>query len=715
MQGKLGKSASESVTQVLKCIATGTKSDFQPGTPVVLKTFQKSSATCIHDILAVEREIKALTLLSSHPNVVRYYNTLHGKECVYIAMESYSMDLFEFIGSYKSKIDRQVSSVIIQDILSGLAHLGKIGVCHRDLKPENVLVFLTRTDFIAKVCDFSKCEVFLEKDPVADRRLHDFRGSPGFFAPECLVQESYCGFKADVFSVGCIALELLVSHKVFNEHWMSCYNDLQVEGKKDFVAKIGAGLKAVRAEVQRQFVEPGGPLLLNRRRLTNLAPSRKVSVVQTFVEQALEPRPSKRPSATELLSNTWVGEGKKLQLLDALHNRSDRVYIDVPNVLPSKSDVVRAKVDDDYTVTTPRIASADDEEETSLPVLASALSLQAPELSMPYKKPSKVLCEGGNSNVLPILDISPPLEETDDTHRVDDEIMIAVTPIEMPSPKTSPFNTPIISAATSRATSPVPSTLCQIGAEKEFRSSPSPSSPGESERTDSEGYEEDNDESEEMGSDVIEYKASGPISSIMKKYKTLANDLPSKPSTCSSSSSSSGNIDEGEKDSEAEVNHEKRVDVNVVTRQASTDLDELAVKVHDIERLMRKMSQSAVQTDKAIHGIFGAIEVGLGNTMIKPVLPSYAQPKSQKSRQAKAAPKSSPGKGQPLLHLERVPEKTSRKQIPMTAQNIKVPQARTYNLAQTASGGENVLSPYLTTKPHHTAAAYNPSRGKLSI
>ena len=51
----------------------------------------------------------------------------------------------------------------------------------------------------------------------------------------------------------------------------------------------------------------------------------------------------------------------------------------------------------------------------------------------------------------------------------------------------------------------------------------------------------------------------------------------------------------------------------------------------------------------------------------------------------------------------------------MTAQNIKVPQARTYNLAQTASGGENVLSPYLTTKPHHTAAAYNPSRGKLSI
>ena len=84
-------------------------------------------------MLSVEREIKALRLLSPHANVVRFYTTLHGKERVYLVMESHSIDLFDFIGSFKSRIDRDVSSSIVR-ILTGLEHLNKKGVCHRDLK-----------------------------------------------------------------------------------------------------------------------------------------------------------------------------------------------------------------------------------------------------------------------------------------------------------------------------------------------------------------------------------------------------------------------------------------------------------------------------------------------------------------------------------------------------------------------------------------------------
>ena len=163
---------------------------------------------------------------------------------------------------------------------------------------------MSRTEFVVKLHNFSLCEIFSKDEQVVDQQLHDFRGSPDS-SPECLVQESHCGFKADVFSVGCIALELLPSS--FNKYWMSCYHNLRVEGKADFVAKIGEGIKAVRTEVQQVYTEPNGPLDRKHSRPTNKAPVHNISpMLGTFLlEQALELQPRDRPSATELLSNLW--------------------------------------------------------------------------------------------------------------------------------------------------------------------------------------------------------------------------------------------------------------------------------------------------------------------------------------------------------------------------------------------------------------------------
>jgi hypothetical protein len=39
----------------------------------------------------------------------------------------------------------------------------------------------------------------------------------GFFAPEVLLQSVFCVIKAEVFSLGCIALEMLLTHTHFND------------------------------------------------------------------------------------------------------------------------------------------------------------------------------------------------------------------------------------------------------------------------------------------------------------------------------------------------------------------------------------------------------------------------------------------------------------------------------------------------------------------
>lgn len=53
--------------------------------------------------------------------------------------------------------------------------------------------------------DFGLCTKGITSE---SRTLRDFCGSPGFFAPEMLLDESYDGFKADVWSIGCILLEV---------------------------------------------------------------------------------------------------------------------------------------------------------------------------------------------------------------------------------------------------------------------------------------------------------------------------------------------------------------------------------------------------------------------------------------------------------------------------------------------------------------------------
>ena len=43
----------------------------------------------------------------------------------------------------------------------------------------------------------------------------------GFFAPEMIMHGSYYGDKADVWSIGCILLELVAGHEKFCDIWMT--------------------------------------------------------------------------------------------------------------------------------------------------------------------------------------------------------------------------------------------------------------------------------------------------------------------------------------------------------------------------------------------------------------------------------------------------------------------------------------------------------------
>jgi serine/threonine protein kinase len=169
------------------------------------------------------------------------------------------------------------------------------------LKPENILLTFdhnTEKCVDLKLCDFGLSTKFKQKV-----HLNDFCGSPGlslfpqlslfivnfvsfrfsgFFAPEMISQGSYFGDKVDVWSVGCILLELVLGHERFCDIWMVAYDYDILQNKELFTSTI--------TETVDQLPD-----------LLNFSPD-----LNDFILRFLEMKPLKRPIIRSLAVHPWL-------------------------------------------------------------------------------------------------------------------------------------------------------------------------------------------------------------------------------------------------------------------------------------------------------------------------------------------------------------------------------------------------------------------------
>ena len=202
IQGALGKGA-------MGCVYRG----FDPAISraVAIKAISKTATGMdavlhAHMVLRFRHEARAAGRLV-HPHIVQIYDYGEDDELAYIVMELINgKTLAQHLQQEVSYDFREVGEIIRQ-LLDALQHAHAAGVVHRDIKPANILI---NNDGRIKISDFGIARI--ESSHLT--HVGDVIGTPHYMAPEQFLGQDV-GPRADLFSVGVIAYELLVGRRPF--------------------------------------------------------------------------------------------------------------------------------------------------------------------------------------------------------------------------------------------------------------------------------------------------------------------------------------------------------------------------------------------------------------------------------------------------------------------------------------------------------------------
>eukprot|EP00271_Cylindrocystis_brebissonii_P005757 TRINITY_DN17_c1_g1_i1.p1 TRINITY_DN17_c1_g1~~TRINITY_DN17_c1_g1_i1.p1 ORF type:complete len:400 (+),score=50.38 TRINITY_DN17_c1_g1_i1:528-1727(+) len=156
------------------------------------------------------REIKLLKHMD-HENVIAIRDIIKspvrlGYNDVYIVYELMDTDLHQIIRSNQSLTEDHCQYFLYQ-LLRGLKYVHSAQIIHRDLKPSNLLLNAN--------CDLKLCDFGLARSVQDAHFMTEYVVTRWYRAPELLLNCQDYTAAIDVWSVGCIFMELLTRQPLF--------------------------------------------------------------------------------------------------------------------------------------------------------------------------------------------------------------------------------------------------------------------------------------------------------------------------------------------------------------------------------------------------------------------------------------------------------------------------------------------------------------------
>jgi len=103
---------------------------------------------------------------------------------------------------------------LARGILEGVAAAHEHGLVHRDLKPANILLSWEDGVPIPKIADFGLARA-VDAATLTGGLTRGSLGTPGYMAPEQVIDASAADHRADVFSLGAVLYELVTGRRAF--------------------------------------------------------------------------------------------------------------------------------------------------------------------------------------------------------------------------------------------------------------------------------------------------------------------------------------------------------------------------------------------------------------------------------------------------------------------------------------------------------------------
>lgn len=146
----------------------------------------------------------------NHPNVVCIHAFGEHLSMPYFVMELVEgTNLEQWMRRNETPVDLELALKILNDVCLGISAIHAAGAVHRDLKPSNILL---DAQLRSRVADFGVSARAVGSDGA------DVAGTPGYMPPEVLLSPEKVKTpvqQSDVYSLGCIAYELLTGSHPF--------------------------------------------------------------------------------------------------------------------------------------------------------------------------------------------------------------------------------------------------------------------------------------------------------------------------------------------------------------------------------------------------------------------------------------------------------------------------------------------------------------------
>ncbi|XP_075795157.1 ribosomal protein S6 kinase alpha-4 isoform X2 [Pelodiscus sinensis] len=250
-----------------------------------------------------QREVMALQLCESHPNIVKLHEVHHDQYHTYLVMELLrGGELLDRIKK-KQHFSESEASQIMRSLVSAVSFMHDVGVVHRDLKPENILYADESEGAPVKVIDFG----FARLRPSDSQPMQTPCFTLQYAAPELFADEGY-DESCDLWSLGVILYTMLSGQVPFQ----SSQEGGALTHAAEIMHKIKEGQFSLEGEAWRGVSEEAKEL----------------------VRGLLTVDPSKRLKMSTLRYSEWLQDGSALSSTPLM----------TPDILESSGPAVRSGV-----------------------------------------------------------------------------------------------------------------------------------------------------------------------------------------------------------------------------------------------------------------------------------------------------------------------------------------------------------------------------------